>query len=392
MESNYYTEIYDSVTQIRAAEWLSLIDPVTDVAMDQRLIALLEKTLSDQAQFWIVVIRDQQHQLVACACLSLFHTDIIQSSSELIQKAMNNLRRFWSQALKVKVLFCGLPLPAGSTHLRIKTGADLAHIYQLITAAMTEIANKNKARLLVFKELSDTELLNFDLQNLGFIKGELQPMFQLPGRFKNFEEYYQALRATYRHQVKANIKKFNQLDMQIEFIHNPQEICERFNETLHQLYLNVWQRAKEKLECFSLQFFHELARAFPGQVILTIISHETRPVAFLIGFISDEEYYSLYVGMDYSYLKKVDLYFNLYYQVLDSFFRLNKKRIWMGQTSGAFKSRLGARAEPRYFWVKPVNSVLQIIFKFFHTLIFPKMEPVQEYQVFNKKNFLRNIT
>lgn len=382
-DDGYYTEIYGSVKEIDPEEWQGLMDPHVDLAMDQRLIHLLENKLSDQARFWTVVVRDLRKKLVACACLGLFQTDVAQSSPLFLQKAIQRLRKYYSNAFKLKVLFCGLPLPSGHTHLRISPAVHSPLIMRLLNQVMTEIAQKEKAQLLVVKELDVQELEKIgDLRCLGFIRGELEPIFQFSSVFKNFDAYQAALRSGYRRQVQLNVKKFNQWGFRVEHLTDPVEIYSRFSDEVHALYLNVWTKAKEKLECFPADFFRELPQSMPNQVALTLISHESRPVAFALGVMSDDIYHNLYIGLDYAHLESGDLYFNLFYQELDAVFHLNKKKILLGQTSGTFKSRLGATADPRFFWVRPLNPLLRFLFKYFQNLIFPKVKPPQGNQVF----------
>ena len=119
MNRQYCVEVHRSVDGVEDHEWRKLIDPAGDLAMDQRLIRLLENTLSDQAQFWTIVVRDAQKQLIACACLSLFQTDIVQSVTGVLQKAIQRLRLRWPDALKLKVLLARL-LQLLNTLLSIK--------------------------------------------------------------------------------------------------------------------------------------------------------------------------------------------------------------------------------------------------------------------------------
>ena len=300
MDAGFYTEIYDSIKQVDPEEWHSLIDVNRDLAMDQRLIHLLERSLSGQARFWTVLVRDRQKQLIACACLSLFQTDIVQSASGFLHQAIQRLRQYWPNVLKLKVLFCGLPLPCAHSHFRVREATDLQPVLRVLNKTMTVIARREKASLLVLKELDavqDEQLGN--IRELGFVRGELEPLYQLPGIFKDFNDYRAALRSPYRNQIQANVKRFNQSGLKVEHFFDSEEIYSRFNDAVHRLYLNVWEKAKEKLECFSLDFFREIARSLPNQVAFTLITDNQKPVAFALGMIGADTYYNLYVGLDY---------------------------------------------------------------------------------------------
>ncbi|MBS0350478.1 MAG: GNAT family N-acetyltransferase [Proteobacteria bacterium] len=382
MKDQYLVEVHASIKQLNWQEWQDFVNPKMDLAMDPRLLNLMESTLSDQAKFWIILIRNPQQQLIACACLSLFRTDIIQSSNPIFSNVIKTLRHYFPNILKMKVLYCGLPLPSGHSHLRMKNKEDSEKILLLIHQNMLKIAQEQNARLMVFKELDGNQDLQLKyLKKWKYSRGQLQPVFHLLKTFEDFSAYENQLRSGYRYQIKCNKKKFNKAGLIVEHFVEPEQISNQFTEQVYQLYLNVWTKAKEKLECFSIDFFRELPNALPKQVLMTLIKDKDVPVAFAIGMIDELNYYNLYVGLDYQYLKE-EIYCNLFYHELDHVFRLKKNKILLGQTSAVFKSRLGAIPDSRYFWVLPLKPSLQMIFKCFHKLIFPKEPHYGSYQVF----------
>jgi predicted N-acyltransferase len=383
MEPLYRTEIYPSIQNINPNEWYTLIDVEKDIAMDQRLIRLMETTLNNQAGFWIVLFRDKQNKLAACACLSLFQTDIFQSAPGFLKKAVQLIRQYWTNAFKLKVLFCGLPTPSAHSHFRVREDVDIDIITSLLHETMVLIADQEKAALLVLKELDSSQHKQVNnLKKLGFVDGELEPLYQLRADFKDFEDYCNNLRSSYRYQVMANVKKFNRTELKVETFFDAAEIADHFTDSVYQLYVNVWEKAKEKLECMSIHFFRDIARMLPNQVVFTLITDQQTPVAFAIGLMSVDTYYNLYVGLDYSYNQKADVYFNLFYHELDVVFRLDKKKILLGQTSCSFKSRLGGVPDPRFFWVRPLNPFLHILFKGMKSFFFPKVKLISTNKVF----------
>lgn len=392
MDVAYISQVFNSISEVDPKEWQSVVDVNQDLAMDPRLIRLQEQTLSHQAQFWTVLIRDFNKQIVACACLCLFHTDLLQPSAPHFVQIIDKIRNLFPQFLKIKVLFCGLPVPSGQSHVRIVKNADEELALTSLANCMKELALKQHADLIVFKEFNPGYAEKMQkIIHLGYIRGEIEPLYLMPKWFANFEQYNESLRSMYRKQMQADIKKFAQAGLQTACLLDSQEISQRFDDQLYQLYLNVWQRAKERLECFPKEFFQKLPLSFPGQVVLLIISDKTKPVAFAMGIYEQEVFYCLYIGLDYSYNNSANLYFNLFYLELKMAFPL-QKQICLGQTSGMFKTRLGAIPEQRYFWVKAVNPFFNTIFKCFSFAIFPKIKPVTPNQVFkaeaNTQTFL----
>jgi len=377
-QDDYICELHHSVLEINSNEWDQLVPSSEDLAMNQRLIRFLEITLSQQARLWTISVRDKQGQLVCCACISLFQTDVLQSVPRLFKVVISAFRHLWLNIFKWKVIFCGLPIPAGHSHLRFSPGVNIQAILGALNELMQGLAKKEGARLLVFKELNRDQFNCLkSLNTMGFQSGLLPPIYELPHNFKDFDQYESLLRANYRRQIRLNKKKFDRFGLSVEYIFDDEEISARFTEEVYQLYLNVWEKAKEKLECFPFEFFSGLPKIFPGQVVMTLISDCRRPISFSIALVTNAAYHNLYIGLDYSLNRKVHLLFNLFYEELAVVFRLHKKQIYLGQKSDGFKSRLGATASARYFFVRPLDTTTRVCFKWFHIFIFPRIKYYQ---------------
>lgn len=371
-EEVYHYKIYSSITDVDPNSWNSIIDAQNDLAMNQQLIALMENSLSNQAQFWTIVFY-MKEEPIACACLSFFRVDSLQSAPRWIYKITKTCRQLKSNLGHIGVLFCGLPVPCGHTHIRLKPTIQPGPIFDLLVPLMEELGGQVKANLIVFKELEHQQLEQFNsLKQHGFIMGPVQPMHELRYNFANFNDYHHALRSNYRHQITANLRKFS--DKKCEIIHTSDatEIYHRFTNEVYQLYLAVWERSKERLEQFPAEFFRNLGHALPGKTTLTLIYQNAKPIAFSIGIRNQHNYYNLYCGVDYSLKEELDLYFNLFYQELDGAFKQNVQTIFLGQTSDRFKLRLGSIPTPRYFWVRTRHTWAQWILKSFKFLIFPQ--------------------
>ena len=382
--SKYYYQLYDSVLHINAEEWGQLVNLETDLAMNPKLITLLENTLSNQAKLLTLAIRDGDKKLVSVACLALFQVDIFQSSFSFVQNLISVIRLLIPNAFKWKVLFCGLPVPSGRNHIRFLNSENLEPILELVNKVMEQVAKQQKAKLIVLKEFDSIQTKQLKiLSSMGFLLGEMAPIYELTNKSNNFEDYLIILRAQYRRQIRLNIKEFKKFNFAVEYITHAEEIQNRFSDEVYQLYLNVWNNVKEKLECFPKEFFQKIAYTTPA--ILTLISEGQKPLAFSLSLLSPDTYYNVYVGLDYSYNGHAHLYFNLFYQELDHAFGYKRDKICLGQTSDYFKLRLGSVPDSRFFYVRPLPILLQLVFKCFQNIIFPKPQTSPSHNVFKNK-------
>jgi hypothetical protein len=353
----------ESIADVDDAVWSSLADPAADFAMSPRLLALQERTLAPEGRLFHVVVRDEHDGAIALATLSLHPYAPLRS----------------------QILMCGVPLPPGRTHLRIAADADVAATLRYLDEIMEALAKKHGARLMVFKELNEkVEAQLAPLTgDLGYVRGEIPGMHHISGRFDDLDDYEKALRSDYRRQLRATRARLQEAGLVASTTKDPAEIRARFGEDLHALYLNVWRRAPEKLECFPAELFRSAAEVLEAEVLLTTLEDDGRPLAFAFGLRHGATYYSLYVGVDDARNTRDALYFNVVLANLDAVWRGGDvDHIALGQTASDFKTRLGARYEPLSFFVRAPNAILQAGLSGLRRWAFPSPAPPMKRRVF----------
>jgi predicted N-acyltransferase len=283
----------------------------------------------------------------------------------------------------MKVLFCGLPLPCGGHHLRLAPGADRGAILQCLDRTLEDMAARHGAKLIVFKELPDEDAGTIDdLAGLGYVRGDVPPNYHIRRQFTGLSEYGTALRAGYRRAMTLSLRKFEGLALTVTHMSDPSEIARRFDDRLHRLYLHVWRRSPNRLECFPLSFFKELPLALPGKVVLSVIERAGEPVAFGYGVMAGRSYHSLYLGYDPTLNEAGNLYFNITLKCLDHAFASGASELVLGQTADEFKARLGAVAEPLSFLARAPNPLVHMALKAFAGQIFPAVALPSPHHVF----------
>lgn len=327
--------------------------------MDLRVLSVFQRTLADQCRCWGVVVSDDTARPIGCAALCLFNVGLM------------------------KVLFCGLPVPSGTTHLRFLEAEYAKPVIQEINRFMQRLAKVTRSHLIVFKELSDTNKpLKDQLTDLGYVRGDVPPLHVLEATFPNFDAYLNALKNRYRAQVRRSQKKLINAGFEVASGRGAAFFAQHFDERTYRLYLAMHARAEHKLEVMPLAFFRELAAKLDNEALLTLISKDGKPCAFTFSITRGAVHYNLYSGLDYAQNNEGDLYFNLFYNDLDQAFRAGAHTIHLGQTSDSFKSRLGTRAEPLYFFAHARLRAFNWILHRVSSLAFPKVEPVEQNDVF----------
>ena len=388
---SYIYRIYDSVTDVSPEAWKRLTGSEPDLGMDPRLIRVLEETLADQCRMWVMMVTDPVGAAVACACLCLFIVDATITAPPAVRRIAEFIRSFWAGFLKFGVLFCSLPVPAGENHIRMTPEADREAVLTAVHKGMIRLARKHHARMMMFKEFEvarHSELA--PLERLGYLRGDVPPPYDLPAHFRSFDEYLSALKARYRNQIMRSVKKFARAGFRAVHVYDSAEIERLYTDRMHELYVAVWSRAKDRLEKLPAEFFRQTARAFPGRTSLTIIYRGENVAGFTFGLSSGRVYHNIRSGIDYSLNDEGDLYFNLFYNDLDQAFRRGHEEIHLGQDSDNFKTRLGSRPRALTFYLRAQGPVVQAGLKTFSRMLFPKLPLARTHDVFKSPVQHRN--
>jgi predicted N-acyltransferase len=373
--------LHDRFDQINANDWSRIVSR-NDLAMDLRLLTAFQQTMTDQCRCWGLIVHDQAGAPVAAAALALFTVDGADTTSPLVKGITNRIRNAMPGFMRFRVLFCGLPVPGGEHHLRLSAAADRDEVLGLLHRTMTKLAMQHHARLLVIKELPESPLTRA-LEKIGYVPGEIPPEHRLEATFPDFDAYRLALKSDYRKQITRSEKLFTDPRLRILDLRGD-AAADAFTAEVHQLYAAVWATSKYRLEFLPPEFFRATARAMDEQASLSLVLLDRRAVAFSFGLTAGDVHFSLYVGLDYPLNDQYDLYFNLYHHDLDRAFRRGVRVFRMGQTSDAFKARLGAVQQTLHAYAFAPSPLLNFGLQKFAKYAFPPVPRVPEHQVFKQ--------
>jgi hypothetical protein len=370
----YTSTIARSIAERDSGDWLG------GGLMDPRFLRAVELSLAADGKFWNVVIEDDAGQRVACSFLSLYRVDpalFVEGPGAntlgwLGKTRLQQVRRLFPALRRLNVVFCGTPVSTGESHLRLTAQADRQAVVRLLDKIMSKLAQRHGSRILVFKEFDDADpALYAALEACGYLPVASWPMNHLPAHFQSFDDLYAALRSKYRNQIQRSLKKFAHSGLRIEHVQGGALIERLYTDEVHRLYLAVLRRAEVKLETLPAEFFRELARAFPREIVFTTACQADRIVGFVCSLHLADQYFNLFCGIDYQFNDQADVYFNLLFKDADFALRCGAKSINVGQAAYDFKSRMGCFTRPRYFFVKIRGPFMAPLLRKLAPLFFP---------------------
>ncbi len=173
------------------------------------------------------------------------------------------------------------------------------------------------------------------------------PTHEFYNSFTTFEHYLESLRSHYRYRVKKALRKSSDIDM----IKIDQK---DFNKEHHQLYLEVYENSKDKLECLSIEFFRE----FPSEMYEFRRGDSGELVGFIQLVQESSKLNFLFGGFKQEHTRTHDLYMKMLIEIIRIGIERGVNLIEFGQTAEETKLKLGCVAVKKYLYVYHSNKVL----------------------------------
>lgn len=225
------------------------------------------------------------------------------------------------------------------------------HIQARIVGLPISISHKgywgdvNTVKQLIHKKKGLKIVLNAE-EDLG-TSGRTLSTFIFNNRFKNFDDYLDAFRSSYRRRIKQALKYRSKLN--IRKINK-----DEFTKNHYELYLSVMERTENPLEVLPMEFFIN----YDSQLyeFLNADSNE------LVGFIQlkqiDDCLYFFFGGFKKIDNEKYDLYYNMLIKIIEIGIKAGVETINFGQTAEESKLKIGCVEVPKYLYIHHSNIII----------------------------------
>ena len=224
------------------------------------------------------------------------------------------------------------------------------------------------------KESGLTLCLNYDysLKIKRIIEMHTLPTLIYNSCISSWKEYLKTLRHSYRRRILKAEKKF-------QTVHVKKNECSQFTDEHYELYLNIINRTKTKLEILTQDFFSNL----PSEYILYSCYSKKELIAWHITVFDKGIYYFLFGGLNYTLRDKYDAYYNNLIQIIKEGVNLKSDLINLGQTAEISKNRLGAKIINKKMFLFHKNIFIRSIFRLCKNLLSYRIKS-NEINIYNK--------
>ncbi|QDT41537.1 hypothetical protein Pan241w_16000 [Gimesia alba] len=366
-------ELWDSIDAVDGPAWDQLCQPAENLFMQRSLLGAIERSLSDDAQFWYVLFRDQDQRPVCAAAFSAYTLDISLLAEGFSAKVAQQVAKVAPGLLQLKVIFLGMPVSAGQNHICFAVDADRAAILKQLDELLVSKAREVKAECILAKEFSEAELpLMQPLLDCGYRLADSLPMNHMQPEHADFDGFLASLKSDTRGKLRKSIKKIKKNQLRFEYYRGT-EAAERMTDEVYQLYRNVLDRAKIQLERLPKSFFLEMLQGLPDNMEVIFLYEEDRVLAFGACLFTDSVFVPIYLGVDYENNSKYDLYFNMLFETADRALKQGARDIVLGQSADDVKHfKLRSYQQPLYLYSKGISLSARLAMSCCFSLLFPK--------------------
>lgn len=283
--------------------WKSMF---ADQRKDHRYYEVVEDSLSDNFEYKYFAIIDGAGCIRAVQPFFLLDQDILEGvASEW--RWVSFIRRRYPLFLKLRTLMVGCT--AGEGHLAAGDDLPEAAVAEALSQSIVQHAKALGAKLVVLKEFpaGDREALECFVKG-GFSRAPSMPMTKLNIEYTNFDHFIEtALSSKARKNVRRNLKASEGEDIRMTVTDQTENLVDE----IYPLYLQVYERSKLRFEKLTKDYFHDLGARMNDKVRVFTWHRGNTLVAFNICMVQGDQFFSEYVGFDYSVALNLHLYFRV---------------------------------------------------------------------------------
>jgi predicted N-acyltransferase len=368
--SGYELVLVETAASINVSDWNACV-PMDNFFLSIDFLSAFEKIGNSALSFRYVILYGQNKKPAAAFYFQIIHipSDDISSILEPVSDVTSTkgILSHWTEWLKrskeeqgFRLLISGNNFISGEHGIGIATDENAPDIYKAFTESVKFIT-KNDLRpakisavlvkdFFVNEKKQDSDLLRRKRYHRFLVEPEM--IVDLQASWNSFEEYLAAMSKKYRNRAKTVMKKSALLE-EVELTADDVEKCK---SEIHELYLNLHERARFKLAALSVDYFPQMKKRFPEIFRITGYRLNGKWVAFRSSFLLSNHLEAHFIGINYELNQEYNLYQRILYDYVNEGIQSRKPQVFLGRTAAEIKSTVGAVAHDLVCYIRHRNS------------------------------------
>ncbi len=333
--------VHFSIFEIEPADWDAIVEDGR-VWQTHAALALLEQGGLEDCWVRYLVLRGEGGRVAAHTAAYAINVDFLIFSSGLLLNVTDRLRNFVPSLLRLRMLECGCPVSAGPS-ICLRESIHLTDVLGPINTALEQIATEERIKFIILRDFYDeqlSELASAGKHGFQLVSG--LPSTRLFAPWRSFEDYINAMRATYRSKLRKAQKRATQQDLKANVRSDFSEIADHLSKQWN----NQNAAAKEiRIERLTSKFYSNASTAFGPSCRAIEIVQGSKRLAHALVVIDGRIMRWMFFGRDDPGARD-----GAYFLAIETIIRLaieeNVEMVEMGITSYRPKTDFGAEIVP----------------------------------------------
>jgi len=363
-------KVFRKISEIPEEDWRGFFPKGTE---NYSFLKMLDSLDFPQFRFYYAIVHAETTPIAAAPLFLMEDFQLDMGVKGALRRFTCSLKKVFPRLVSARIIFCGLISGPGQIGIR----ENPAGVIDALVGAMEELAEKEKAAALVFKDFDVSyEPLLQRLSRQGFVRTKSLPMAVLKINFGSFDEYLKTLSSSSREGFRRKLKKIRENpDFDFEITDT---ISDEVSGQMHGLYMETVGGSEVEFEELPKNYFSVLSRSMPADEVKYFLWRlNGKLVTFAQCFVRDSHFIDYYLGFDYSVSREYNLFLVRFKRLLEWCLENKMKSYEIGQSSYEIKRRLGFEFLPLYVYSRTRSKTGALFSKIYHKyLAFEHFEPV----------------
>lgn len=316
-------------------------------------IQALEKSMPDDIQFKYVNIYENE-EYIGLMYLQCLNFNSKHYRHQLLDRAYIKPLKGLILRKSADILICGNIFRVNFQGFYFKEKSHKERIFDFLLMYRKQVKSEKDFCGILVKDCSRAFIgSQYHCHNFKAFEKDLTMEMELHANWKKFDDYLGDLSRKYRQRANKIIKSKSEIEYKELNINDLIEEKEKINE----LYMNIVKQQTIAMGLLNSEYFIHMKEQLGSAFRVFGYYKEDELIAFAshIHYLGKNKMEIHYIGLNYEYNSKYNLYFNILFDGVSAAIQHGFKTIEMGRTAREAKANVGAQAVENfnYIWLRP---------------------------------------
>ncbi|MCO4814295.1 MAG: hypothetical protein KC454_06255 [Flavobacteriales bacterium] len=367
MSKNIFTRsIFKNVESIPKEDW-EKVRGGRNIYLSINYLSSIEVAMKDKIDFFYEISYNSEQTPVLISVFQLVQfVDKRKVYSAQLCKLSYHLSKKLTEALTINVLVCGSVFADGENGFLWDTSITSQEAMEEIDSVTSHLKSeekiKDKASVTLFKDFwPKSSSIAEQLKRFSYrdFMVDVNMVLDIHESWVSFDDYLSSMKTKFRTRAKSVYKKSDHLILKQL---NTTQIIDN-KERLQELFDNVLEKSDFSFGNLDVSSFIEFSDKLKTEFTITGAYLNEDLVGFSTSFLNGDSLEANYVGLDYSFNTKHNVYQRLLYNYVEQAISAKVKDLQLGRTSELIKSSIGALPTNMTLYIKHKSTVSNLLLK-----------------------------